>query len=130
MEDLLAAQHLVGVSGEQPDIFFRHFPPNLFQQRQKRLFIFLFAGFTAEYGNTLYPRGTQGINDFVFCFFGERLTVAEVPSLRIVTAFAVIPASGYKQRHTDTFAVCDIVFIQPAVVHRCITRSLISAVRP
>ena len=65
-----------------------------------------------------------------FCFFGEWLSIAEIPCLRIMTALAVIPASGYKQRYTDTFAVCNVIFIQTAVIHRCITRSLISAVRP
>ena len=92
--------------------------------------MFRLTGFTAEYGNALHPRRTQGFDDLIFSFFCEGLSIAEIPCLRVVAAFAVIPASGYKQRHTDTVTVCDIVFIQTAVIHRCITLSFISAVRP
>ena len=129
-EDLPTLQLLIGVSAVQPDIFLRHLPPDLFQQRKERLFVFRLTWFTAEYGNALYPRGTQGFDDLIFSFFCEGLSIAEIPCLRVVTALSVIPASTDEQRHTDTVTVGDVIFIQTAVIHRCITRSLISAVRP
>jgi len=54
-EDFLAPKHLVDVSAVHPDIFLRHLPPDLFQQRQQHTLVLLLAGFAAEYGNTLYP---------------------------------------------------------------------------
>ena len=70
------------------------------------------------------------LQDYLLRFRGKFLSVMKIPGLLIEAAGAVIPASGYKQRYTDTFTVCNVIFIQTAVIHRCITRSLISAVRP
>lgn len=129
-ENLIILKHFVGVSGEQPSVRIRRLKFYPFQKRYQNTLVFLLAGFTAEYRNALYPRRTQGFDDLFFGFFGKRLTVAEIPCFGIVTADAVIPASGHEQRHTHTFTVGNIVFIQTAVIHRCITLSAISCVRP
>ena len=101
-----------------------------FQKRYQHTLVFFLAWFTAENRKSLYPRRMQGFDDLIFCFFGEWLSIAEIPCFRVVAVFAVIPASADEQRYTDTVTVGNVIFIQTAVIHKCITRSLISAVRP
>ena len=54
-KDVLTAQHLVGVSGEQPDVRIRRLLFYPLQKGNQHTLIFFLAGLTAENRKTLYP---------------------------------------------------------------------------
>ena len=106
------------VSRVEPDILFRKESAYPFQERKQSSLILRLHGIASEYGKALNPRGTQGLDDFLFGFPDERLTVAEIPSLFIKTVFAPVTATAYKKLNTNPRAVCNIKFFNYCIIHK------------
>ena len=108
---------VIEVAGEAPEVLLRIHFLETGDKGEERLLIGRFHRFAAEEGEAFIEFLSDFLQDVVFSFFGERLSVVEVPCFLVEASLAVMGAAGNEEREADAGAVCNIIFFEIGVVH-------------
>ena len=111
-------QFLISEAGEPPDVFPGIPLSDAPEKGDQRPLVFRLKGFAAQQSQPVDIAGSQQGEKLFLGLFRKRLAVCKVPGLGLKAVFAVVGATGDKQRYPDPLAVGNVTVFDFPIVHR------------